>query len=75
MACARTQTCYLPKMLETWLRTVLGLRTRRLAIVKGLVEAMGGSVSATSAPGEGTCISFQLPLASDSALSIQRTAY
>jgi signal transduction histidine kinase len=36
-----------------------------LAIVKGLVEEMGGSVSATSAPGEGTCISFRLPLASE----------
>jgi signal transduction histidine kinase len=34
-----------------------------LAIVKGLVEAMGGSVDATSAPGEGTCVRFQLPLA------------
>jgi len=37
-----------------------------LAIVKGLVEAMGGSVSAKSAPGEGTCISFRLPLAAES---------
>ena len=36
-----------------------------LAIVKGLAEAMGGSVSATSSPGEGTCISFRLPLAND----------
>jgi signal transduction histidine kinase len=34
-----------------------------LAIVKGLVEAMGGAVDATSAPGEGTCVWFQLPLA------------
>jgi signal transduction histidine kinase len=34
-----------------------------LAIVKGLVESMGGSVGATSAQGEGTCISFRLPLA------------
>jgi signal transduction histidine kinase len=34
-----------------------------LAIVKGLVEAMGGSVDATSSPGEGTCVCFQLPLA------------
>ena len=32
-----------------------------LAIVKGLVEAMGGSVSGTSSPGEGTCIRFRLP--------------
>jgi signal transduction histidine kinase len=34
-----------------------------LAIVKGLVEAMGGVVDATSAPGEGTCVRFWLPLA------------
>jgi signal transduction histidine kinase len=34
-----------------------------LAIVKGLVEAMGGTVDATSAPGEGTCVRFLLPLA------------
>ncbi len=34
-----------------------------LAIVKGLVEAMGGAVDATSTPGEGTCVRFQLPLA------------
>jgi signal transduction histidine kinase len=34
-----------------------------LAIVKGLVEAMGGAVDATSAPGEGTCVLFRLPLA------------
>jgi two-component system sensor histidine kinase ResE len=34
-----------------------------LAIVKGLVEAMGGEVAATSAPGEGTCVRFRLPLA------------
>jgi signal transduction histidine kinase len=34
-----------------------------LAIVKGLVEAMGGAVNATSAPGEGTCVRFRLPLA------------
>jgi len=34
-----------------------------LAIVKGLVEAMGGTVDATSAPGEGTCVRFRLPLA------------
>jgi signal transduction histidine kinase len=36
-----------------------------LAIVKGLVEAMGGSVNATSPPDEGTCISFRLPLTAD----------
>jgi signal transduction histidine kinase len=34
-----------------------------LAIVKGLVEAMGGAVDATSAPREGTCVRFRLPLA------------
>ena len=34
-----------------------------LAIVKGFVEAMGGAVDATSAPGEGTCVRFRLPLA------------
>lgn len=34
-----------------------------LAIVKGLVEAMGGSVSAESESGEGTCITFRLPVA------------
>lgn len=34
-----------------------------LAIVKELIEAMDGSVSATSAPGEGTRVSFRLPLA------------
>jgi signal transduction histidine kinase len=34
-----------------------------LAIVKGLVEAMGGAADATSAPGEGTCVRFWLPLA------------
>jgi signal transduction histidine kinase len=33
-----------------------------LSIVKGLVEAMGGSVRAASVPGEGTCISFRLPV-------------
>ena len=32
-----------------------------LSIVKGLVEAMGGSVRATSVVGEGTCIAFRLP--------------
>ena len=36
-----------------------------LTIVKGLVEAMGGTVDATSAPGEGTCVRFQLPLAGE----------
>jgi signal transduction histidine kinase len=36
-----------------------------LAIVKGLVEAMGGSVRASSSPGEGTCISFTLPMIID----------
>jgi signal transduction histidine kinase len=36
-----------------------------LAIVKGLVEAMGGTVDATSAPGEGTCVRFWLPLAGE----------
>jgi signal transduction histidine kinase len=46
-----------------------------LAIVKGLVEAMGGSVSAVSSLGEGTCISFKLPLASGVATSTQRAAY
>jgi signal transduction histidine kinase len=34
-----------------------------LAIVKGLVEAMGGTADASSAPGEGTCVRFLLPLA------------
>jgi signal transduction histidine kinase len=34
-----------------------------LAIVKGLVETMGGTVDATSAPGEGTCVRCLLPLA------------
>jgi signal transduction histidine kinase len=34
-----------------------------LAIVKQLVEAHGGRVWATSAPGQGACISFTLPLA------------
>jgi len=34
-----------------------------LAIVKGLVEAMEGTVDATSTPGEGTCVRFRLPLA------------
>jgi signal transduction histidine kinase len=33
-----------------------------LSIVKGLVEAMGGSVHATSVVGEGTCIAFRLPI-------------
>jgi signal transduction histidine kinase len=36
-----------------------------LSIVKGLVEAMGGAVDATSAPGEGTCVRFWLPLAEE----------
>jgi signal transduction histidine kinase len=36
-----------------------------LAIVKGLVEAMGGTVDATSALGEGTCVRFRLPLAGE----------
>jgi signal transduction histidine kinase len=34
-----------------------------LAIVNGLVEAMGGTVDATSVRGEGTCVRFLLPLA------------
>ncbi len=34
-----------------------------LAIVKGLVDAMEGTVDATSTPGEGTCVRFRLPLA------------
>ncbi len=34
-----------------------------LAIVKGIVEAQGGSVSATSTPGDGSTISFTLPIA------------
>ncbi|MBN1486595.1 MAG: HAMP domain-containing histidine kinase [Anaerolineae bacterium] len=33
-----------------------------LAIVKGLLDAMGGSITAASQPGEGTCIRFQLPV-------------
>src|SRR6266571_1762267 len=32
MACARSTTCSLLKILETWLRTVFALRTRRAAI-------------------------------------------
>lgn len=46
-----------------------------LAIVKGLVEAMGGSVGASSSPGEGTCISFRLPLAARSAFSVRNAAH
>jgi len=42
-----------------------------LAIVKGLVEAMGGSVSGTSSPGEGTCICFCLPLADDTVSGVE----
>ena len=34
-----------------------------LSIVKGLVEAIGGTVGAESAPGEGTCVWFRLPRA------------
>jgi signal transduction histidine kinase len=37
-----------------------------LAIVKHLVEAQGGQVSAVSQPGQGTTISFTLPVAQDS---------
>lgn len=33
-----------------------------LAVAKGLVEAHGGRVWAESAPGEGTCITFTVPL-------------
>src|ERR671911_389445 len=40
MACALSATCSLVKMLETWLRTVLGLRWRRFA-VPGLVSWAG----------------------------------
>jgi signal transduction histidine kinase len=36
-----------------------------LAIVKQLVEAHGGRVWAANAPGQGACISFTLPVASD----------
>lgn len=46
-----------------------------LTIVKGLVEAMGGSVSATSSPEEGTCISFRLRLAAESTLPIRHAAH
>lgn len=35
-----------------------------LALVKELTEAMGGSVAAQSTPGEGSCFSVRLPLAS-----------
>ena len=45
-----------------------GTRTRShggtglgLAICKGIVEAMGGSIVATSTPGEGSCFSFTVP--------------
>jgi PAS domain S-box-containing protein len=45
-----------------------GTRTRShggtglgLAICKGIVEAMGGSIAATSTPGEGSCFSFIVP--------------
>jgi two-component system, OmpR family, sensor histidine kinase BaeS len=33
-----------------------------LAIAKGLVEAHGGTISATSSPGEGTTVTFTLPI-------------
>jgi signal transduction histidine kinase len=33
-----------------------------LAIAKGLVEAHGGTISATSTPGEGTIVTFTLPV-------------
>jgi signal transduction histidine kinase len=35
-----------------------------LALVKELTEVMGGTVAAASTPGEGTCFSVRLPLAS-----------
>ena len=34
-----------------------------LAVCKKLVEARGGSISAASIPGEGTCFRLELPLA------------
>ena len=37
-----------------------------LALVKSFVEAMRGQVAATSTPGEGTCFTIKLPLASPS---------
>ena len=34
-----------------------------LAVVKELTEAMGGSVEASSTPGEGSCFTIRLPRA------------
>ena len=36
-----------------------------LAIARALVEAHGGTIEASSIPGEGTTITFQLPLDAD----------
>src|SRR5439155_26367406 len=38
-----------------------------LALAKELAEAMGGSIEATSTPGEGSCFTVRLPLAEPSA--------
>jgi signal transduction histidine kinase len=45
-----------------------------LAIVKHLVEAQGGQVSAASQTGQGTTISFTLPVAQDSRLAAEDEA-
>jgi CheY-like chemotaxis protein len=45
-----------------------------LAICKRLVEAMGGSIGASSEPGAGSCFFFELPLVRGSAEALQSEA-
>jgi chemotaxis family two-component system sensor kinase Cph1 len=55
----------LPKVFTKFFRRELGKPTGSglgLWISRGLVEAHGGQLTATSTPGEGTTFSFTLPL-------------
>ena len=68
----------LPRLFEPYYRVPDGAAAARgtglgLAIVKSLIEAHGGSVGVSSAPGVGTCVTFTL-LRSDCCREVREAA-